>query len=180
VIAGLYASLAHLTATDGCFELGTRPYRSRLVSEDMAPHAWCSAEYVALIRNMLVRERGNGLALLGAVSPAWLGAERRVSITAAPTAYGAVSVALTSTRTGADLTWAGPVGVRLFWTVPAAAHDARIAGREVHGLVALPAAKGRLHVTWRLRRNTTSLAATRRALAAAYRRHGRTAPYTGS
>ena len=180
-VAGLYSSLAHLTSTGGCFELGTRPFGTRRIADDLAPHAWCSAELVALIRNMLVRERGAGLQLLGALSPAWLGGGRRVAISAAPTARGPVSAALTSTRRGARLTWSGPAGVPLWWTVPAAARSVRVGGRAVHGLVALPGASGSLTIRWRLPpRSALSLAATRRALAAAYRRHGRTAPYTGS
>ena len=180
VVDGLYASLAHLTATAGCFELGTRPYGRRLVADDLAPHAWCSAEIVALVRNMLVRERGAGLQLLGALSPAWLGSGRRVSITRAPTVQGPASVALRSTSRGATLTWSAPAGVPLWWTVPADAVGVRIGGRAVSGaLVRLPSRSGRLRITWRLRRDGRSLAATRRALVAAYRRRGRTPPYTG-
>jgi hypothetical protein len=178
VVAGLYASLAHLTATDGCFELGTRPYGRRLIADNLAPHGWCSAEIVALLRNMLVRERGAGLQLLGALSPAWLGANRRVALSGAPTQHGVVSVALRSTATGATLRWAGPEGVPLWWTVPASAQAVTVDGKPVRArLVRLPAASGTLEIGWRLRRERRSLARTKQQLARAYEKRGQTPPY---
>ncbi|MCW2989809.1 MAG: Discoidin domain protein, partial [Solirubrobacterales bacterium] len=105
VVDGLYAELAHLTSTDGCFEMGTRPYGRRLIADNLAPHAWCSAELVALLRNMLVRERADGLQLLAALSPAWLGRGRLVAVRSAPTSHGPVDVALRSTASGATLRW---------------------------------------------------------------------------
>jgi hypothetical protein len=178
VVDGLYASLAHLTATEGCFELGTRPYGRRLVSDDLAPHAWCAAEIVMLVRNMLVRERGDGVQLLSAPSPAWLGGGRRVGFERAPTAVGPVDASLRSTATGATLTWRAGAGVPVWWTVPAGADAVRIDGHRVAGsLVRLPGSSGRIRITWRLRRDARSLARTERALAAAYRAHGRPAPF---
>jgi hypothetical protein len=178
VVDGLYASLAHLTATDGCFELGTRPYGRRLVSDDLAPHAWCAAEIVTLVRNMLVRERADGVQLMSALSPAWLGGGRRVAFERAPTAVGPVDASLRSTETGATLTWRAPAGVPVWWTVPADADAVRIDGHLVAGsLVRLPTASGRLRIAWRLRRDDRSLARTQRALAAAYRAHARPAPF---
>lgn len=178
VVDGLYASLAHLTSTSGCFELGTRPYGRRLISDDLAPHAWCSAEIVALLRNMLVRERGDGLQLLAALSPRWLGGGRRVALTGAPTARGPVDVALRSTRRGATLTWSAPAGVPVFWTVPVVASNVRIGGQPVAGrLVKLTGESGTLKVRWRLRADSRSLARTKARLARAYVRHGRTPPF---
>jgi hypothetical protein len=178
VVDGLYASLAHLTSTGGCFELGTRPYAKRLVTDDLAPHAWCSAEIVALLRNMLVRERGDGLQLLGAISPAWVGGGRRLALRDAPTRFGAVTVMLRSTARGATLAWRAPEGTPLWWTVPSFARDVTIAGRPVAGrLVALPGPTGSLRIAWRLRAEHRSLAHTRARLAAAYRRRGLAAPF---
>ena len=178
VVDGLYASLAHLTSTDGCFELGTRPYGKRLVTEDLAPHAWCSAELVALLRNMLVRERGEGLQLLGALSPAWVGGGRRVALTGAPTRFGKVDVALRSSTAGATLSWRAPAGTKLWWTVPAFAHDVTVDGQSVSGrLVALPAASGTARIAWTLAADERSLARTRARLAAAYRRRSLPPPF---
>ncbi|MEA2445585.1 MAG: hypothetical protein QOJ12_2877, partial [Thermoleophilales bacterium] len=177
-VDGLYASLAHLTATEGCFELGTRPYGRRLVFDDLAPHAWCAAEIVTLLRNMLVRERGDGVQLLSALSPAWLGGGRRVSLSGAPTAAGPVDVSLRSTAGGATLTWRAPAGVPVWWTIPADARAVRIDGRPATGpLVRLPASSGSARIAWRLRPDPRSLARTERALTAAYRAHHRPPPF---
>jgi hypothetical protein len=177
VVDGLYASLAHLTATDGCFEYGTRPYGRRVISGDLAPHGWCAAEIVALVRNMLVRERGSGVQLLAAVSPAWLGRGRTVALSRAPTSFGAVSVSLRSTSRGATLHWHAPAGVPVWWTVPAGARGVRLGGRAVHGVVRLPASSGSARIAWRLGHDPRSLARTRARLAAAYRRHHQVPPF---
>lgn len=175
VVDGLYASLAHLTATDGCFETGTRPWGKRLVTDDLAPHAWCAAEIVALLRNMLVRERGAGVQLLAAPSPDWLRPGRRLAVRGAPTLRGPVSLALRAVRGGAVLTWSAsvPGGTPLWWTVPADARAVRVDGRAVRGpLVALPGPSGRLTVRWRLIRDRRSLALAVSRLAGGYRRRG--------
>jgi len=178
VVDGLYASLAHLTATDGCWEYGTRPYGRRLISGDLAPHGWCAAEIVALTRNMLVREHGSGVQLLAALSPAWVGGGRTVALARAPTSFGAVSVSLRSTSRGATLHWHAPAGVPVWWTVPADARGVRLGGRAVHGLVRLPASSGSARIAWRLHRDPRSLARTRARLATAYRRHHMAPPYS--
>ncbi|MCW2991845.1 MAG: hypothetical protein JWM73_2439, partial [Solirubrobacterales bacterium] len=96
----------------------------------------------------------------------------------APTRHGPLDVALRSTRTGATLRWSGPAGVPLWWTVPASARAVRIGGRPVTGgLVRLPAARGTLRLTWRLRSDGRSLARTKQRLARAYVGHGQTPPY---
>ena len=87
-VDGLYASLAHTTATNGGFETGVRVYGSRAVDDNMTPHGWFAAEYVTFLRNMLVRELGDGVVLMSAVSPTWLKPGETVSVHDAPTTYG--------------------------------------------------------------------------------------------
>ncbi len=58
------------------------------------PHNWASAEFVRLVRHLLVFERGETLELLPALPPEWLrpGAEVRVDRT--PTRFGPVTLHL--------------------------------------------------------------------------------------
>lgn len=166
VVAGLYAELAHTTATNGGFETGVRVYGSRAVDDNMTPHGWFAAEYVTLLRNMLVREDGNGITLMSALSPAWLGHGRTVGVTDAPTTFGKVSFTLHSTARGAHLEWSAPPGVQLRWPLPS---FAQTSGKRT---LVLPGSSGTLAVHWRLRAGPESFARTVAALRAAYRRHG--------
>jgi hypothetical protein len=175
VVAGLYATLAHLTSTHGCFELGTKPFGSRRIAENLAPHGWCAAELVALVRNMLVREDGDRIALLSALSPRWLGEGRRVALTGAPTRLGPVSVELRSGARGGRLRWSAPVPVR--WPLPPGARDVRIDGAAVAGRVADLPASGDVTFTWRLAPRRASLARTKARLARAYERRGASPPF---
>ncbi|MFN8465825.1 MAG: hypothetical protein U0X20_09755 [Caldilineaceae bacterium] len=80
----------------------TRVWREEqsLVASDNAdfvgdmPHNWASAEFVRLVRHLLVFERGDTLELLPALPPEWLrpGAEVRVDRT--PTRFGPVTLHL--------------------------------------------------------------------------------------
>jgi hypothetical protein len=171
VVDGLYSELAHTTATNGGFETGVRVYGSRAVDDNMTPHGWFAAEYVTLVRNMLVRELPQGgIALMSALSPAWVGGDRTVSVRNAPTTYGKVSFTLRTTSRGAHLEWHAkvPPGTRLVWPLPDFAREAK--GR--HRIV-LPGRSGRLVLHWRLKPSRASFASTVAKLRAAYRRHGR-------
>ncbi|MEA2221070.1 MAG: hypothetical protein QOJ35_3696, partial [Solirubrobacteraceae bacterium] len=142
VVQGLYDSLAHTTNTSGGFETGVRPYARRSVDDNLAPHGWFAAELVALIRNMLVRERdtrspggsqgtGGGLELLSALPGRWLEPGRPTLVRNAPTRLGTIDVSLRPARGGALLTWnaaAVPEGTPLWWRVPASARDVRVRG----------------------------------------------------
>ncbi|MDQ4041095.1 MAG: hypothetical protein M3141_05030, partial [Actinomycetota bacterium] len=117
------------------------------------PHGWFAAEYVALVRNMLVRERGDDVWLMSALSPAWLRPGKRISVSDAPTTRGRVAYTLTATRNGAVLTWRTGVqpGTRLIWPVPYMARDVRARGLNRRtGTIRLPGPSGRLAVRWRL------------------------------
>jgi hypothetical protein len=153
VVEGLYAELAHTTGSGAGWEAGTAPFGDRIVDDVTTPHGWFAAEYVALLRNMLVREQGNDVYLMSALSPAWLRPGKRVSIARAPTVRGPVSYTLTATKSGAVLTWNANVepGTRLLWPVPYAARDVRAAGlNSRRDMIALRGRSGRLAVRWRL------------------------------
>jgi hypothetical protein len=171
VIAGLYSELAHTTATNGGFELGVRRGAPRVIDQDLAPHGTFAAEYVALLRNMLVREQGNELVLMSAVSPRWLRPGDRISVLNADTTRGRISYSLRASRGGAVLSWHATLasGTRLIWPVPAAAHAVSAAGLS-HGAITLHGAAGQLRVRWRLAGPFPSFAATARRVLAQYPR----------
>ena len=151
-IAGLYAELVHTTATDGGWETGIAPYRGRASATNLAPHGTFAAEYVALLRNMLVADTpAGGVRLLAGASPAWLGPGQRIAVTSAPTDHGVISFTLRSTRRGETLTWHGALaaGTPLSWMLPGWARDARTASGPVSGgAIALHGDSGSLTVTF--------------------------------
>ena len=135
---------------------------------------------MALLRNMLVADTpAGGVQLLAGASPAWLGPGQRITVTAAPTDHGVISLTERSTRRGETLTWHGALaaGTPLSWTLPSWARDARTASGPVSGgVIALHGDSGSLTVTFGGRRPAQSYARTAAALNAAYREHGRPAP----
>jgi hypothetical protein len=175
-VDGLYAELAHTTATNGGFETGVRVYGSRAVDDNMTPHGWFAAEYVSFLRNMLVRERADGIALMSALSPAWLKPGEAVSVHDAPTTYGNVSFTLRATDDGARLEWHAdvPDGTPLHWPLPDFAKDVKAPGIEKDGrTVLLPGRTGTMTVHWRLGGGGESYARSVDQLRAAYKRRGR-------
>jgi hypothetical protein len=177
VVQGLYDSLAHTTATYGGFETGVRPYARRSVDDNLAPHGWFAAELVALIRNMLVRERDGGIELLSALPGGWLVPGRATIVRNAPTTYGAVDVSLRPVRGGAVLRWNAkvPAGTPLWWRVPAGARAGRATALSLPiaaGAVRLRGRAGELRVSWRLPRRTSSFDGVAAALRKAYRDRG--------
>jgi hypothetical protein len=150
VVQGLYDSLAHTTTTRGGFELA----KGRSIGQNLSPNGWWAAEYVTLLRNMLVREDGTDLVLLSAVPPGWLRGRKPLVVRGAPTLRGRVDLTLRPRRGGARLSWLvrdlAP-GTGLHWPVPAWASKVRSAellpgGRQI----ALRGASGSVSVRWRL------------------------------
>jgi hypothetical protein len=180
VVQGLYDSLAHTTNTHGGFETGVRPYARRSVDDNLAPHGWFAAELVALIRNMLVRERDGGIELLSALPGRWLAPGRATVVHDAPTKRGAIDVSLRPVRGGALLRWnaAVPEGTPLWWRVPASARGVRAAGVPVPtaSAVRLPGRAGELRIRWRVPARTSSFDGVTAALQKAYRQRGATPP----
>ena len=96
-IRELYAVLLHTSSTNAGFEYSVRPWGDRDFSGNLAPHGWMAAEYRNMLRNMMVREEGNTLHLLSAVSPEWVGAGKTIAVSRAATYFGTVGFRLEST-----------------------------------------------------------------------------------
>ncbi|MFL5821777.1 MAG: hypothetical protein ACJ76S_13935 [Solirubrobacteraceae bacterium] len=153
VVKGLYAELAHTTSTNAGWEAATSPFGDRLIDDATTPHGWWAAEYVTLVRNMLVREQGRDVYLMSALSPSWLRPGRRIGVRLAPTAHGRVSFRLSAIAGGAVLSWTARLrpGTRLRWPVPYAARGVRAPGLGFGGrVITLPGRSGRIVVRWRL------------------------------
>ena len=99
----LYSILAHTSSTQAGWECGPQPWTTRDFGDDLAPHNWFAADYIALVRNMLIRERGDSLDLLSVVSPAWTRPGQTLSVTNAPTEFGPINFAATFTAQGMEL-----------------------------------------------------------------------------
>jgi len=170
-VRGLYAELAHTTGTNAGWEAATSPFGDRLIDDATTPHAWWAAEYVTLVRNMLVREQGPDVYLMSAVSPSWLTPGRRIAVRLAPTTRGRVSFTLRTLAGGAALTWTSRVrpGTRLRWPVPYAARGVRAPGLGFGGrIIMLPGRAGRILVRWSLTGDRPTYARSFARLMSAY------------
>jgi hypothetical protein len=89
----LYALLLHTSSTHLPGEFGTIPWSTRECSHvhNILPQSTSSAKTIELLRNMLVREQGDDLYLLSAVSPEWLKAGKTIEVRDEPTEFGPVS-----------------------------------------------------------------------------------------
>ncbi len=103
VIKDLYAELVHTSSTHAGWEVGPRPWTTRDFGNDMSPHGWFSADYVALLRDMLVREQGNDLHLLSALSPAWTKPGETIKVSNAPTEFGRIAMDCRFTGSGMQM-----------------------------------------------------------------------------
>ncbi|MFI5004953.1 MAG: hypothetical protein ACHQE6_08060, partial [Solirubrobacterales bacterium] len=180
-VAGLYAELVHTTSTDGGWETGIAPFGARASATNLAPHGTFAAEYVALLRNMLVLDvPSGGVELLAGASPAWLAPGQHITVAAAPTDHGLISFTERSTSHGETLTWRGALtpGTPLRWVLPTWASNARTASGPVSSAtIALHGASGSLTVTtFEGARPAQSYARAVAALNAAYRAHHRPPP----
>jgi hypothetical protein len=172
-IAGLYAELAHTTASDNGWEWGIAPFGPRASPVDMSPHGTFAADYVALLRNMLVSEPSSGtVRLLAGASPAWLGPAQHITVTNAPTSHGVISFTERSSAHGERLSWSGALapGTALSWQLPGWARSVRVHGSPVSGsTIALPGHAGSLTVLFDGQRPAQSYARAVNVLDAAYR-----------
>jgi hypothetical protein len=112
-IREFYAELLHTSSTHAGFEYAIRPWGSRDFEGNLAPHGWFAADYRNLLRNMMLREDGDTLHLLSAVSPEWIGSGKTVRVERAPSTFGITGFTLRmSSATSAELslnnTWQHP------------------------------------------------------------------------
>ena len=103
-IKEFYDVLAHTSSTHAGFEFTIRPWGDRDFGMNLSPHGWFASEYRTVLRNMLVREEGNDLHLLSALSPEWLQKGETIAIKQAPTAFGTVNFEMVVQGRGAVLT----------------------------------------------------------------------------
>lgn len=99
----LYSILAHTSSTQAGWECGPPPWTTRDFGNDLAPHNWFAADYIALLRNMLIRERGDALDLFSVLSPAWTRPGQTLSVAGAPTEFGPMNFMATFTAQGMEL-----------------------------------------------------------------------------
>jgi hypothetical protein len=178
-VLGLYSETVHTTAPGFGWEQGLERHGTRITALNLAPHGTFAAQYISLLRNLLVRDTGDGVDLLGGVSPAWMAPSDHIAVTGAPSSAGTVSLRLfvLPGGDGATLRWrvtrpAGPV----YWQLPYWVRSARAHGRVLRGRVALPGAHGTLTLRWRARRPPVALHRAAAALDRSYRAHHRPAP----
>ena len=100
VIREFYAELLHTSSTHAGFEYSIRPWGSRDFEGNLAPHGWFAADYRNLLRNMMVREEGDTLHLLSAVSPEWIAKGKSIRVERAPSYFGPVDFALEMPEAG--------------------------------------------------------------------------------
>ncbi|HEX4154954.1 MAG TPA: hypothetical protein VHY48_05025 [Acidobacteriaceae bacterium] len=104
-VQDLYAELVHTSSTQAGFETNVVPWGDRDFHYNLAPHGWFAARLRIALRNMFIREQGDDLHLLSAISPAWIQPGREMLVDHAPTTFGMVGLSmriLTSSR--AELT----------------------------------------------------------------------------
>ena len=100
VIRELYAELLHTSSTHAGFEFAIRPWGTRDFEGNLAPHGWFAADYRNLLRNMMVREEGDTLHLLSALSPEWIAKGKSIRVERAPSYFGPVDFALEMPEAG--------------------------------------------------------------------------------
>jgi hypothetical protein len=67
------------------------------------PHNWASAEFIRMVRHMLVLERGREIHLLEGLPPAWTHPGSTTSLKEIPTSFGPISLSVKADANGADL-----------------------------------------------------------------------------
>jgi hypothetical protein len=77
------------------------------------PHAWMSASFFNLLRNMLVMEDGETLRLFDGASAWWFEDGRKLGVERAPTHFGTLTMGIESRLMGVDGVWRGELTLSL-------------------------------------------------------------------
>jgi hypothetical protein len=101
-----YHFLSHTTSTHG-FPEGVY-YETRTAWNNTLPHLWAAAQYIVLLRNMLLRSEGEVLHLLPAVPVGWLRPGKEIVVAEAPTLFGKVSFRLSGIEGGCEMRFSWP------------------------------------------------------------------------
>lgn len=101
----LYALLLHTSSTHAPQEFGTSPWGTRDfgVAHNILPDGAASGKTIELIRNMILREQGQDLVLLSALSPEWVRPGKVLEARLAPTHFGPLSLTLRADQDGLRL-----------------------------------------------------------------------------
>jgi hypothetical protein len=114
-------------------------------------HGWASAEWLLLVRSLLLREERSKLHIAPCVPASWMESAGCVSLSAAPTSFGLLSYNMAwdegaaSVRLELDARWRTPPG-EIIWRLPAphlravTVDGASVQPRAEDGAVLLPAA----------------------------------------
>ncbi len=165
-IEELYAILVHTSSTHAGFEYDIRPWGTRDFDDNLSPHGWFAATYRTLLRNMLVREQGNELHLLSAISPEWVVAGKDISVRRAPTNFGEVNFTLRfvdANHATLDLENhftenPAKIVLHLPWFMKTSAVSADGKGIQfAGGRVELPASAHEIQITWAKDSNAPTL-----------------------
>jgi hypothetical protein len=68
------------------------------------PHNWASAEFIRLVRHLLILERGDELHLFGALPRAWTRPDSRMQLLQIPTSFGLISLTFEVDKSGDSAT----------------------------------------------------------------------------
>jgi hypothetical protein len=115
---------------------------------------------------MMVREEGDQLHLLSVVSPEWIGKDKTIAVSGAPTSFGKVEFKLTQPSAGEAILslktefTAAPreIVVHMPWFVDVqnATADGK-AIRAAHGMLTVPPGTKEIRLRWTIRRRAPAL-----------------------
>jgi hypothetical protein len=110
-VADLYTLLVHTSSTHAPGEWGSEPWGTRdfgVGSHNILPDGAASAKTIELLRNMLIRESGDELVLLSAVSPEWMRPGKEIAATKAPTNFGPLTFTVKAAADSVRLSLSAP------------------------------------------------------------------------